>query len=61
TARAEPFRLAATAIDRRALALDHPVTPTSSSSSWPFSFFVADTYARAYFLVISLRVAIDNP
>jgi len=53
--------LAATAIDRRALALEHPVTPTSSSSSRPFSFLVADAYARAYFLVIYLRVAIDNP
>jgi len=53
--------LAATAIDRRALALEHPVTPTSSSSSRPFSFLAADAYARAYFLVIYLRVAIDNP
>jgi len=56
----EPFRVAATAIDRRALALDHPVSPTSWSNSRPFSFLAADAYARAYFLVISLRVAIDN-
>ena len=60
TDRAAPLRFAAAVIARRALARDHPVTATSSSSTRPLSFFEARQYSLAYFFVISRRVAIDN-
>lgn len=60
TALAGPLRLLALVIARRALARDHPVTATSSSSIRPLSVFEAHSYSLAYFFVISLRAAIDN-
>ncbi len=51
--RVGPRRLLAAAIARRALARDHPVTPTSSFSIRPLSFFAAAAYLRAYLFVIS--------
>ena len=46
---------------RLALSRDQPVTATTSSSSRDFTTLDAIRYARAYFAVISVRVATDKP
>jgi hypothetical protein len=43
------------------LSRDHPVTATTSSSSRDRSDLEEVRYVLAYFTVISVRVAIDNP
>ncbi len=53
-------RFAAAHSRRRALSLDHPFTPTTSSRIRPLSPFPAFTYVLAYFDVTSAREFIDS-